>query len=328
MNRSSFARALGGAAVALAAALSLPCATAQPAWPNKPVKLVVPSTPGGPLDTVARAMAPRLGELLGQPVVIENKPGAGTNIGTEFVARSPADGYTILSTTLAITLNPSLYASVPYDTVRDFAPITQAASVTNLLVVHPDVPARNVNELIDFMRRHPGKLSAATGGVGVAGHMAAELFKRAAKVDMTVVPYKGAAQAVNDLLGGQVSLAFEAAIVELPHVQAGKLRALAVTSSRRSSLLPELPTIAEAGLPGYETVNWYGFLAPAGTPRPVIDRLHRDIVRTLNDPAVKQKLASLGAEVIGNTPQEFADNIRTELERWRTVVKDSGIRAE
>jgi len=324
-----FGKLAGAAALALALPLAaISPAYAQSGFPSRPIKVIVPSSSGGPLDTVARAMSAKLGELLGQPVIIDNKPGAGTNIGIDFVAKAPADGYTILATSSSIAVNPSLYASLPFDSVRDFAPITQAVAVTNLLVVYPGLPVRNVKELIDYAQRNPDKLSAGTGGIGVTGHMAAELFKRATKVKMTVVPYKGAAPAVTDLLGGQTSMLFEAAVVTLPHVQSGKLRALAVTTTKRSALLPDIPTIAESGLPGYEATNWYGFLAPAGTPRPIVERLHAEFVRTLNDPAVKQKLSSLGAEVIANSPQEFADSMKAEIEKWRVVVKDANLKAE
>ncbi|MGE0803176.1 MAG: tripartite tricarboxylate transporter substrate binding protein [Lautropia sp.] len=322
------ARALGFAALAVGAAASTSLALAQTGFPNRPVKVIVPSTAGGPLDTVVRAMSGKLAELLGQPVVVENKPGAGTNIGSEFVARAPADGYTILSNTLSMTVNPALYGNLPFDPLRDFAPITQAVAVTNLLVVHPDLPITSVRELVDYGHRNPDKLAAGTGGIGVAGHMAAELFKRTTRTKMVVVPYKGAAPAVNDLLGGQISMLFEAAIVTLPHVQTGRFRALAVTTARRSTLLPDLPTVAEGGLPGYEATNWYGFFAPAGTPKAVIDRLHHDLIQTLHDPGVRQKLNSMGAEVIGNSPQEFAENMKTETEKWRVVIREAGMRVE
>jgi tripartite-type tricarboxylate transporter receptor subunit TctC len=302
---------------------------AQQDFPSKPIRLVVPFAAGGGSDIVARTVAQKLAETIGQPVVVENRPGAGGNIGTDLVAKSPPDGYTIVMGVFGpIAVNPSLFGNLPYDPVRDFAPITQAVAVTNMLVVHPSVPANNLRELIEYGRRNPGKLASGTGGTGTAGHMASELFKSMTKLDMAVVPYKGAAPAVNDVLGGQVPMTFEALLSTLPHVRAGKLKAIAVTTSTRSSLLPNVPTMAEAGLPGYEATNWYGFLAPAQTPRPVVERLNREMVKVLGMPDVKEKLLAQGAEVVGNSPQEFAAVIRTDLERWKKLVAETGIKAE
>ena len=312
-----------------AAGLAAPLAFAQQDYPSKPIRLVVPFAAGGGSDIVARTVAQKVSESIGQPVVVENKGGAGGNIGTDLVAKSAADGYTIVMGVFGpIAVNPSLFGNLPYDPVRDFAPITQAVSVTNMLVVHPSVPANNLRELIEYGRRNPGKLASATGGTGTAGHMASELFKSMTKLDMAVLPYKGAAPAVNDVLGGQVPMTFEALLSTLPHVRAGKLRAIAVTTSTRSSLLPNVPTMAEAGLPGYEATNWYGFLAPAHTPGPIVDRLNRDMVKALRMPDVKEKLLGQGAEVVGNTPQEFAAVIRTDLDKWKRLVAETGIKAD
>lgn len=321
-------RSLAATLAVFAAAAAAPCAMAQD-YPSRPVRIVVPFAPAGGSDTVARTVAQKLGEALGQPVVVENKPGAGGNIGTDQVAKAAPDGYTFLMGVVGpVAVNPSLFGNLPYDPLRDFAPITQAVSVTNMLVVHPSVPANTVRELIEWGKRNPGKLSSGTGGTGTAGHMASELFKSMAKLDMAVVPYKGAAPAVNDVLGGQVNMSFEALLSTLPHVKAGKLKAIAVTTSMRSSQLPNVPTIAEAGLSGYEANNWYGFLAPAGTPRPIIDRLNREIGKILSMPDVKEKLAGLGAEVIGNSPQQFATAIKTDVEKWKRVVVETGAKAE
>jgi tripartite-type tricarboxylate transporter receptor subunit TctC len=317
------------AVLSAAAGLAAPLVFAQQDYPNKPIRLVVPFAAGGGSDIVARTVAQKLSEGIGQPVVVENKSGAGGNIGTDLVAKAAPDGYTIVMGVFGpIAVNPSLFGNLPYDPVRDFAPITQAVAVTNMLVVHPSVPANNLKELIEYGRRNPGKLASGTGGTGTAGHMASELFKSMTKLDMTVLPYKGAAPAVNDVLGGQVPMTFEALLSTLPHVRAGKLKAIAVTTARRSSLLPNVPTIAEAGLPGYEATNWYGFLAPAQTPRAIVDKLNREMVKVLALPDVKEKLLGQGAEVVGNSPQEFAAVIKTDLERWKKLVAETGIKAE
>ena len=320
-------RTLGFMAAA-AALLASPWAHAQD-YPARPVKLMVPFAAGGGSDIVARTVAHKLAEALGQPVVVENTPGAGGNIGTDQVAKATPDGYTILMGVVGpVAVNPSLFGNLPYDPLRDFAPITQAVYVTNMLVVHPGIPVNTVRELIEYGKRNPGKLASSTGGTGTAGHMASELFKSMTRLDMAVLPYKGAAPAVNDVLGGQVPMTFEALLSTLPHVRAGKLKAIAVTTSVRSSLLPNVPTIAEAGLPGYQANNWYGFLAPAHTPKPIVDRLNREIVKILGLPDVKEKLAALGAEVVGNSPQEFAAAIRADVEKWKRIVVETGAKAE
>ena len=298
-------------------------------YPVRPVRMIVPFAAGGGSDVVARTVATKLSESLGQPVVVDNRPGAGGNIGTDMVAKAAPDGYTLLMGVVGpIAINPSLFGNLPYDPIRDFAPITQAVFVTNMLVINPSVPANNLKELIAYGRANPGKLASGTGGTGTAGHMASELFKSMTKLDMLVIPYKGGAPAVNDLLGGQVNMTFEAILATLPHVRAGKLKAIAVTTSSRSSLLPDVPTVAEAGLPGYAANNWYGFLAPANTPRPVIDRLNREIVKILGTPEIKEKFAALGAESVGNTPEEFAANIKSDVEKWKAVVVETGAKAQ
>lgn len=318
------------AAIAAFATLGLAGAPASAQdYPTRPIKLVVPFAAGGGSDIVARTVGQKLAESLGQPVVIENKPGAGGNIGTDQVAKATPDGYTILMGVFGpIAVNPSLFSKLPYDPIRDFEPITQAVTVTNMLAVHPSVPANTVAELIEYGRKNPGKLASATGGTGTAGHMASELFKSMTKLDMAVIPYKGAAPAVNDVLGGQVPMTFEALLSTLPFVKAGKLKAIAVTTSTRSSLLPNVPTIAEAGLIGYDANNWYGFLAPAHTPRAVIDKLHREIVKVLALPEVKERLAGVGAEPVGNSPQEFAAVIRADVAKWKRIVQETGAKAD
>ncbi|MDQ3025536.1 MAG: tripartite tricarboxylate transporter substrate binding protein [Pseudomonadota bacterium] len=303
-------------------------AQAQP-YPSKPIRFVVPYPAGGPLDTVARLLAQKVSESVGQPVVVDNKPGAGGNIGADIVAKSPADGYTILMGAVAThAINPTLYASIPYDPVRDFAPITQVASTPNVLVVNPGVPAASVAEFIAYAKANPGKLNFGSGSTGSAGHLAGELFKAMAGVEMTHVPYKGAAPAMNDLIGGQIQLMFDNLASSLGQVRAGKVRALAVTTAKRTPLAPELPTIAEAGLPSFDISTWFGVFAPAGTPREALDRLHAQFTRALAAPDVREKMQNLGAEPVGNRPEEFAAYIRAEGEKYARVIKASGAKAD
>ena len=314
--------------VTLLLTFTSPAAHAQ-AYPSKPIRFVVPYPPGGPLDTVARLLGAKVGESIGQPVVVDNKPGAGGNIGADIVAKSPADGYTILMGAVAThAINPTLYKSIPYDPVKDFAPVTQVASTPNVLVVHPSVPASNVREFIAYAKAHPGALNFGSGSTGSAGHLAGELFKSMAGVQMVHVPYKGAAPAMQDLIGGQIQLMFDNLASSLGQIRAGKVRALAVTTLRRSSLAPDLPTIAESGLPGFDISTWFGVFAPGGTPRPVVQRLHDEFVRALRAPEVQARLKTMGAEPVGNTPQEFAAYIRSESEKYAKVIKASGAKVD
>jgi tripartite-type tricarboxylate transporter receptor subunit TctC len=314
-------------AVALLFAVQ-PQAYAQ-AYPSKPIRFVVPYPPGGPLDTVARLLGAKVAESTGQAVVVDNKPGAGGNIGAEIVARSPADGYTILMGAVAThAINPSLYKSIAYDPVKDFAPITQVASTPNVLVVNPNVPARDVKEFIAYAKANPGKLNFGSGSTGSAGHLAGELFKSMAGVDMAHIPYKGAAPAMQDLVAGQVQLMFDNWSSSRGQVQGGRIRALAVTTAKRSALAPDLPTIAESGLPGFDISTWFGIFAPAGTPKPALDRLHAEFVKALALPDVREKMANLGAEPVGNSPEEFAAYIRAEAEKYAKVIRASGAKAD
>jgi tripartite-type tricarboxylate transporter receptor subunit TctC len=298
-------------------------------YPARPIHLVVPFPPGGGNDTVARAIAQQMGPALGQPVVIDNRPGAGGSVGAEAVAKAPADGYTLfLAGVGSHAANPNLHARLPYDPVRDFAPITLVASAPSVLVVNPGVPARSIAEFTAYARAHPGKLNYASNGNGSAAQLAAAMYESMAGVRMVHVPYKGIAPALQDLLGGEVQLMFGTIVALVPHVQAGKLRALAVTSRKRSALLPDVPTLAESGLPDYQAGSWYGVLAPAGTPRAIIDRLHETIVKALRQPEVAKRLAAEGAEVIGSTPEEFGAHIKAELARVASVVRAAGIRME
>ena len=298
-------------------------------YPNKPVRLIVPQSPGGGADILARAVAAKLSETWGHQVVVENRAGAAGIIGTEAAAKATPDGYTLLMGAIGANgINPGLYPNLPYDSRKDFAPVTMVASAPLLVVVHPSVPLNSTKELIAFAKSQPGKINFASAGSGNATHLAGELFKTMANVDITHVPYKGATPAETDLIGGQVQLMFSSILSALPHVKAGRMKALAVTSLRRSSLAPELPTVAESGLPGYEMNPWYGVFAPAGTPRPVIDKIHRDIVRILQLPDVKERFAALGAEPVGNTPEQFGAFVDAEITKWSKVIKDSGAKAE
>ena len=316
---------LSAALCFVSAAICVPGLALAQAYPSKPIRFVVPYPAGGPLDTVARLLAQRVSEGVGQPVVVDNKPGAGGNIGADIVAKSPADGYTILMGAVAThAINPTLYASIPYDAMRDFAPITQVASTPNVLVVNSSIPATSVREFIAHAKANPGKLNFGSGSTGSAGHLAGELFKAMAGVEMTHVPYKGAAPAMTDLIGGNIQLMFDNLASSLAQVRAGKIRALAVTTARRSPLAPELPTVAESGLPGFDISTWFGVFAPAGTPREALERLHAQFTRALAAPDVREKMLNLGAEPVGSKPEEFAAYIRAEAEKYARVIKASG----
>ncbi|MBV7482757.1 tripartite tricarboxylate transporter substrate binding protein [Bordetella sp. BOR01] len=325
MKLHTFRCATALAACALFTTIATAAATATEDYPSRPIRLIVPFAPGGGADVLARIVGQKLGENLKQPVLIENRSGAGGNLGTDLVAKAEPDGYTlVLGVVGPISINVSLFDSLPYDPVKDLAPITQAVMVTNLLVINPGLKVDSVAELIELAKSKPGTLSFASGGTGTAGHLAGELFKTMAGVDITHVPYRGSGPAINDLIGGQVQLFFDNMPSALPQARSGRLKALGVTTARRSSAAPDIPTIAESGLPGFEANNWYGFLTAAGTPKPIIDKLNREIVRVLNMPDVKERLVAMGAEVIGNTPEEFALVIREEIPKWRQVVQDSG----
>jgi tripartite-type tricarboxylate transporter receptor subunit TctC len=299
-------------------------ASAQP-YPDKPIRMVVPFPAGGTTDILARAVAQKLSESLGQQVIVDNKPGAGGNIGAQEVARSAPDGYTLVMGTVGThAINPSLYKKMPYDHVKDFAPVSLVASVPNLLVVHPSVPVNSVKELIAYAKANPGKLNFASSGNGTSIHLSGELFKTMTGVQMTHVPYKGSAPAVTDLLGGQVQVMFDNMPSALPHAKAGKLKPLAVTSAKRFPGTPDIPTMAESGVPGYEASSWFGVLAPAGTPKEIVNKLSTEIAKALKTPEMKKKLEEQGAEAVGSTPEEFAAHIKAETAKWAKVVKESG----
>jgi tripartite-type tricarboxylate transporter receptor subunit TctC len=320
----SLQRVLLGALVALAAM----CAFAQ-SYPNKPIRLVVPFPPGGTTDILARDVGQRLTEALGQPVVIDNRPGAAGNIGSEIVAKSTPDGYTLLMCTVSShAINPSLYSKLPYDHIKDFAPVVLVARVPNVLEVNPSVPVYTVTDLIKLAKEKPGQLNFASSGSGTSIHLSGELFKTMAGVNMVHVPYKGSAPAVTDLVGGQVHLMFDNLPSSLQQIKGGKLRAIAVTSAQRSPALPDIPTIAESGLPGFEATSWFGVLAPAGTPAAIVNRLNAEVDKWLQSDSGKAQLLEQGALPAGGTPEEFAAYIRAETEKWAKVVKVSGAKVD
>lgn len=300
------------------------------AWPNRAVRIIVPYPPGGIGDTVTRAIAQGLSEQFGQPFVIDNKPGASQKIGAEMVAKSPADGYTLfLGSVTSLAINVNSQKKMSYDPVRDFSPVSMAFFSPLYLVVNPSVPANSVNELISLSKAQPGKLSFASIGQGGSIHLAGELFRSMAGLEMMHVPYKGSAPALTDVIGGQVNLMFDAGVSALPQVRAGKLRALAVTSSKRSSLAPDLPTVAEAGnLPGYEATIWFGFVAPVGTPQEIVNRLSQEISKVMRQPGLRERFAPQGVELASSNPAEFAEFIKTEISKWGKVLRDANVAPE
>ncbi len=301
-------------------------AAAQERYPNRPVRIIVPFAPGGSTDIFARLIGERLSAAVGQPVVIENRPGAAGNIGAEAVARSTPDGYTLLmATTGVMAINNALYKSMTYDAAKDFEPVVFIASITNVLIVANDSPLRSVADLIAATKRSPGQLTFASSGAGSSTHMSGELFKIMTGVDLLHVPYKGSALAMPDIITGRVSMMFENMPGAMPHIQAGTVRALAVTGLNRSSALPDVPTIAESGVVGYESLSWSGIAAPAGTPREVVARLNREINAILAVPEVRQKLADQGAEAVGGTPEAFAEHAKRERVKWSRVIRDANI---
>jgi len=298
-------------------------------YPKRPVRLIVPFPPGGGNDIVARAVAQELAKSLGQPFVVDNRAGAGGAIGAELAARSPADGYTLfLGGVGSHVVNPSLHAKLSYDPVRDFAPVTLIASAPSVLVVNPSLQVTNVAESTALAKANPGKLNYASNGNGSSAQLAAVLYESMAGVRMMHVPYKGVAAALVDVMSGEVQLMFGTLVAIIPHIKSGRLRALAVTGKRRSALLPDVPTLAESGLPGYEAGSWYGILAPAGTPGAIVARLNAEINNAIRQPEVRERLAAEGAEVLGGTPGDFASHIRTELSRMKLLVREAGILME
>ena len=310
-------------------AFGAPASAQAPAYPTKPVRIVVPFPAGGATDILARAVAQKLTETWGQAFVVDNRPGAGGNIGSDLVAKAAPDGYTLeMGTVGTHAINASLYAKMPYDHVKDFAPIILVAGVPNVLVVNPAVPVNSVQELIAYAKANPGKLNFASSGSGTSIHLSGELFKVMAGVQMTHIPYKGSAPALADLLGGQVQLMFDNLPPSLPQIKGGKLRALGVTSAARAPALPDTPTIAESGLPGFEASSWFGLLAPAGTPPAIIAKLNTEIAKWLASPEAREKLVAIGANIAGGTPEDFARHIQAETVKWAKVVKESGAKVD
>ena len=319
-----------GIGLLLAGALALqPCCAFAQAYPQKTIRLIVPFPVGGIADTLSRTIAGKLNEAWGQPVVVENRAGAGGNIAADLVAKSPADGYTLVMGSIGThAVNISLFKSMPYDPVRDFAPVAFAVEAEGLLVVHPSVPANSVQELIALARAQPGKLTYASAGAGTASHLAGELFKSSAQVNITHIPYKGNVPAITDLLGGQTSMLFATMPTVLPQVKAGRLRALAVAGAQRSAAAPEIPTIAESGLPGFEVTNWIGLFAPAGTPAEIVNRLNAEVMKIMRTPEVQKRLESEGARFTPMTPEQFGQYVRNEVAKWARVIREAGITAE
>jgi len=314
------------------AAAALPAAQAQqPAasWPAKPIRWIVPFPPGGAMDAIARTLGEKAGKTLGQPFVIENKPGAGGNIGADFVAKQPGDGYTLMITSIGMATNKPLYGKLSYDPVKDFAPVSLLAVVPNVLVTNASQPeVKTVADLIAAARKAPGRLTYASAGNGTSIHLAGEVFTSVAKVDMLHVPYKGSGPAVSDLLGGQVNYMFDSITSARPHIQSGKLRALGVTTAKRSSALPDVPTLAEAGLPGYEVSPWFAAFMPAATPQPIVARLNAALLDAMKQPDVRARFEAIGAEPVGSSPQALAAHLARESARWGQLIAERGIKLD
>lgn len=327
MPATSFIRRGLVSLVALACVVAVSGARAQPAYPNKPVKLVVPFAAGGSTTLLARMLTERLGQNMGQPFVIDNRAGAGGNVGMEYVARSEPDGYTLLLGPIGMAINPAMYPKMSFDPLKDFAPISLYAGVPNLLIVHPSVPARNVGELIAYAKANPGKLTYASSGVGTSSHLTAEMLKSAAGIFILHIPYRGGAPAMQDLMGGQVHMLFEQVPSVLPEVQGGRVRALGITSAKRLPAAPEIPAVAES-LAGFEVNAWMGIVAPKGTPPQIVARLNAEIVKALNDPAFQAQLARVGATAMPSSPADYTKFLASETTRWTRIVKASGARVD
>lgn len=316
-------------AAAAFAASAAPLFGLAQAWPSKPLKLIVPFSAGGSTDTVARIVGEKLSTRLGQPVIVENRVGAGGAVGSDVAAKSPPDGYTMLvgtSSTMAIA--PHVYRKLPYDPTRDFAPVTLLGTADIIIVMNSQVPVRTVRELLAYAKANPGKLTFASGGNGSISHLLGEYFKSMANVDLLHVPYKGDAQMVTDLIGGQVSMAFGTAVAFLPHVKSGKVTALAVTNPKRSTTQTELPTVSEAGVPGYEAIQWFGIAVPTGTPREVVERLNTELKAILALPEVRTRFADLGFDVVGNSAEEFGQFLRAENTKWKKIADVAGTKLD
>lgn len=312
----------------IALLLTLPLHAALAQYPNRAVRMIVPFPPAGATDIVGRIVAQKLGERLGQSVVVENKPGAGGSIGSDIVAKSPADGYTLLmATTSTHSIGPSLQ-KLPYDPIRDFAPITHVANVPNVLVVSPTLPLANVKELVAYAKARPGQLNYASSGVGTIVHLNAELFKMLTGVDMVHIPYKGTALSIPDLANGSIAMLFDSLASVQPHIRAGKARPLALNSGQRSPLLPEVPTFAEAGLPAFDRYTWFGLFAPAGTPKEIVARVQAEVAAALRAQDLRERFASVGAEPVGSTPEQFVERVLSDTARWAEVIKAANVKVQ
>ena len=315
-------------ALLVACALLAAPAQAQDAYPSRPLRFILPFPPGGGTDILGRLLAERLSANLGQPVVTENRGGAGGNVGAEAAARAAPDGYTIVLVAPSLAISPTLYAKLNYDPVKDFAPIALVASFPNVMVTHPSVPAQNLREFIALARSQPGAMNFGSGGSGTSNHLAGELLNLATGIKLVHVPYKGVNLAMNGVLAGEVQLVFIGVPVPAPHIKAGRLRALAVLARERSALLPEVPTADEAGLPNFDVTTWYGIMAPAGTPQPIIARLNAEFVKIMHSPDLKERLAGMGTDVMTSTPEEFAAYLKREIAKWGDVIRKANLRAD
>jgi tripartite-type tricarboxylate transporter receptor subunit TctC len=320
---NTFRVACGAMAMAAAAA-----ALAQAGYPAKPLRVIVPSSAGGGTDIVTRVVSGKLAERLGQPVVVENRPGAGTMIGIEAASKARPDGYTLLMGLATLAINSAIYKKVPYDPIGDFAPITVVVSSASIIVSHPSVPVKSLKELIAFARARPGQLNYASAGTGTYPHMTMELFLSSTGLKMVHIPYKGTAPAMIDMLAGHTAVMAATILTGMPQVRAGRLRPLGITSLKRTAAAPEIPTIAEGGLPGFESLQWYGLLAPAGTPGEIVNRLHGEMVKIIQAPEIRQRFINDGADPVGNSPEEFAKSIRSELAKWAKVARSAGIQQQ
>ena len=325
---STLGAACIAAAVAASPALAQTSNKPGGVYPSKSIRLIVPFAPGGSNDIMARITGQKLSESLGQPVVVDNRAGASGIVGTDIAAKAPPDGYTVLMMSLTFAVNPSLFKKLPYDTQKDLTPVTLVAFAPLMLVVHPSIPAKTVQDFIGYAKANPGKLNFGSGGPGTTPHLAGEMLKMMARVQMTHVPYKGGGPALTDLMGGQIQLMLENIPSTLPLAKSGKLRALAVSGLRRSPLAPELPTLDEAGLKGYEIVGWNGLFVPSGTPHNIVAHLHAETAKALAQPEVKERLATLGAEGVGSSPEEFRAFVKAEITKWARVVKEAGLKVE
>jgi tripartite-type tricarboxylate transporter receptor subunit TctC len=321
-------RRIVGANLVVFASCLTACAAAAQNFPVKPVRIISPYPPGGGNDTLARTLTPKLTENLGQQVIVDNRPGANTIIGTEHAARSAPDGYTMVLVPNVLAINPYLYAKLPYDAVKDFAPISLVGSSPLVVALHPSVPVKDVRGLLALARSRPGQVQYGSSGIGSVGHVGVSLLESMTGVKLDHIPYKGTAPMLVDVMNGQLSFTFASALGAMPHVKNARLRAIAVTSAKRSSALPDLPTIAESGVPGYEFILWYGLIAPAGVPADIVGRLNAEIGKVLRDPDISAKLANQGVDAAPSTPQAFSDLIRSELRKYAKVVKQTGAKAE